>query len=247
MSSIIVQYLFNKATCNQLVITAIAQCVKMLYCRLLMKKALTGCSILLALTASISFATADVPTEVAQQIMANLQSAEAHFTFSDSADLAYLTATSDERAVSAQNEAPDAPILESHSSAEKRLAARFAGEFIQADDIVDPSYKPGTPFEGARDVYTFCPQGSDVQRPITLTSSIETNQPEYSWGWSRCSSGDAIRVQDIWVSNSKQGHPLLTLLMVEDGQPGKKTRINLDLNKLGAGKISADDLLKYLK
>jgi hypothetical protein len=220
-----------------------------------MKKTLTGCSILLALTSSIGFATADVQEQnyylqTAQQIAATLQSGVAQLSSSDEANLSLLNATSDVKAVKEQDKSPNSSILEDHRSAENSLAARFANEFKQADFIVDTDYKPGLPFPGlpfedARDVYTFCPAGSEVKRSVTLTTSVEGKQ-EYSWGWSDCSSGSAIRVQQMWVSNVKSGHPLLTLLMVEDGQPGRKTRMELDLNQLIAGKITATDLLKSI-
>jgi hypothetical protein len=252
MSSDIVQHLFNKTIYNQTVTTTIARCVKTVYCRLLMKKTFTSCSILLALTSSIGFATAEAPSaqdqnyylQTAQQIAATLQSGVAQLGSSDEANLSLLNATSDMKAVKEQDKSPNSSILEDHSVAELSLAAHFANEFKQADFIIDPDYKPGLPFEDARDVYTFCPSGSEVRRPVTLTTSVE-GQPEYSWGWSDCSSRSAIRVQQMWVSNVKAGHPLLTLLMVEDDQT-EKTRMELDLNQLIAGKISTATILKFI-
>jgi hypothetical protein len=146
------------------------------------------------------------------------------------------------------NSGPNKPdISPEHEAAQELLANSFSGVFPQADDIDYPGYVSGTPFDGSRDVYTFCPAGSEVKRPLTTTISLETQSLEYAWGWSHCEDAnssivaEAIRIQAIWVSNVDK--PILTLQMVEDSQLGHKTNLEIDLNKLLSGKISESQIL----
>lgn len=190
-------------------------------------------------------------SQTAQEIIKTLDAGVADFGSDDRANLALLNAIADGEVNSYQQKHPNSPAPDEHYAAEDSLAAHFSSEFKQPDDISDANYKAQYPFENTRDLYTFCPAGGQVERPITESESVVPTDMVYDWSWSLCTEGTAIRVQQIWISNVKQGHPTLTLYIVEDGwapgSPGKSLKINLDLNELMAGKISASDILKYLK
>jgi hypothetical protein len=194
---------------------------------------------------------------IAGQIANSIQDAMAHLSSSGEADLALLNSRSDIEVEKAQEKSPNSSISEDQQSAEERLAQAFENEFKQPDGIDYPGFQSGIPFEGSRDVFTFCPTGSEVKRPLTTTASIDGSKSptEYVWGWSHCSATSdwksqtapsAVRVQQIWVYNLELKHPMLTLLMSEDDQPGKVIRLEIDINELAAGKVSAKDILKAI-
>jgi hypothetical protein len=189
--------------------------------------------------------------QIAEQIAAGIDSGVAGMTFEDLSNLSLLTTQSDADAIAQQQSNPDSFVLDQHENAEHSLAAHFANEFKQSDNIDFPSYNSSIPIKGTRDVYTFCPAGADVQRPLTESTMMMSGKPEYLWTWSHCSSGAAVRIQKMWVSNEKIGHPILTLSFVEDGweagEPDKKPRLDLDLNQLVAGKFQAAEVTNALK
>jgi hypothetical protein len=189
--------------------------------------------------------------QIAEQIATGIDNGVAGMTAEDQSNLSLLTAQSDVDAVAQQQSNPGSFILDQHESAEHSLAAHFASEFKQADNIDFPSYNSSIPTKGTRDVYTFCPADADVQRPLSETTAIVSGKPVYVWTWSHCSSGAAVRIQKMWVSNAKSGHPILTLAFVDDGwdagEPDKKPRLDLDLNQLMAGKFQTAEVTNALK
>jgi hypothetical protein len=226
-----------------------------------MKNAFTACLILVAFASTLASATASDSKSsqqqqlylqaVAQQVAVNILGGVADLTAINEMQLALLASQSDSETLSAQQSNPESFLLDQEEDAKTSLAALFAGEFTQADNIDFPNYNSSIPIKGVRDVYTFCPAGAEVQRPLSQTSAIVSGQPEYVWRWSRCSSGAAVRIQKIWVSNVKHGHPLLTFAFVEDGwnpgEPDKKVKLELDLNQVTAGKASEAEVLNVLK
>jgi hypothetical protein len=175
----------------------------------------------------------------ANSILSSLQSKASQLDADETAALALLNSGSDMPTTSP-----------SHGAAEELLANSFSSQFAQADDIDFQGYITGTPFEGSRDVYTFCPDGSEVKRPLTTDVSVESQGLEYVWGWSRCEApdlslvSDAIRIKQIWVSDVKS--PILTLQMVDDNRPGTIANLEIDLDKLVSGNISVTQILTFI-
>jgi hypothetical protein len=105
---------------------------------------------------------------------------------------------------------------------------------------------------GDRDLYTFCPEGTEVRRHLATYLDLDGKTVQQSWGYPYCvSSADKspnpahvqgeINIQQLWISNWKQ--PILTLVL-----EGSDFKNNLDLNldDLISGKITAAQILKAI-
>jgi hypothetical protein len=178
---------------------------------------------------------------IAQSILNTLQTQASHLDAEEAAALTQLNSARDNQSNG-----------DSNSAAESRVAKTFPSGFVQAENIQLPIQTAGPIMGGDRDLYTFCPEGTEVRRHLATYLDLDGKTVQQSWGYPYCvSSADKspnpahvqgeINIQQLWISNWKQ--PILTLVL-----EGSDFKNNLDLNldDLISGKITAAQILKAI-
>lgn len=178
---------------------------------------------------------------IARSILDTLQTQANHLDAEEAAALSQLNAARDNQSNG-----------DSNSAAEDLLAKAFQSGFAQADNIQLPIQTTGPIMGGDRDLYTFCPVGTEVRRHLATSLDADGKTIDQVWGYPYCvSSADKstnparvegeINIQQLWISNWKK--PILTLV-IEGGD--FKNNLDLNLNDLVSGKITETQILKAI-